>query len=87
MRGSVPVLAVTTVRTGINRHRVIVSPLELPGHDSSLDDRAAGLIGLDKKRRGNSVKFVLVRAAGQIEFKSLELSLLQRLASDLSRSS
>ena len=50
-------------------------------------ERAAGLIGLDKKRRGNSVKFVLVRGAGQIEFKSLELGVLERLARDVARAS
>ena len=50
-------------------------------------EQAAGLIGLDKKRRGNSVKFVLVRGAGQIEFQSLELGVLARLARDLARAS
>jgi shikimate kinase/3-dehydroquinate synthase len=46
---------------------------------------AAKLIGLDKKRRGKSVKFVLVRAAGSIEFRSLELAELERIAPDLAR--
>jgi shikimate kinase / 3-dehydroquinate synthase len=50
-------------------------------------EQAASLIGLDKKRRGNSVKFVLVRAAGQIEFQSLPLTELQRLSRDLGRQS
>jgi len=50
-------------------------------------EQAASLIGLDKKRRGNRVKFVLVRGAGQIEFESLELGALERLARDLARAS
>jgi hypothetical protein len=33
------------------------------------------------------VKFVLVRGAGQIEFQSLELGVLARLARDLARAS
>jgi len=41
---------------------------------------AAKLIGLDKKRKGKSVKFVLVRDAAQIEFRALELAELERLA-------
>ena len=70
------------------RVTALLAALQLP-IDLSQEplERAASLIGLDKKRRGNSVKFVLVRAAGQIEFKSLELALLQRLASELARSS
>ena len=46
---------------------------------------AAGLIGLDKKRRGSGVKFVLVPGAGQIEFRSLELQELVRMAPSLAR--
>jgi len=46
---------------------------------------AADLLGLDKKRRGRRVKFVLVREPGQIEFRQLELTDLVRLASDLAR--
>jgi shikimate kinase/3-dehydroquinate synthase len=46
---------------------------------------AAGLIGLDKKRRGSGVKFVLARDAGQIEFRSLELRELERMAPSLSQ--
>jgi 3-dehydroquinate synthase len=46
---------------------------------------AAALIGLDKKRRGSGVKFVLARDAGQIEFRSLELSELERMAPELAR--
>jgi len=49
-------------------------------------DAAAGLLGLDKKRKGRRVKFVLVRQPGQIEFRNLELSELGRLAGDLGRS-
>ena len=49
-------------------------------------DAAAGLLGLDKKRKGRRVKFVLVRQPGQIEFRNLELSELTRLAGDLGRS-
>jgi shikimate kinase / 3-dehydroquinate synthase len=49
-------------------------------------DAAAELLGMDKKRRGRRVKFVLVREPGQIEFRNLELSELMRLAGDLSRS-
>jgi 3-dehydroquinate synthetase len=44
------------------------------------------LLGLDKKRKGRRVKFVLVRQPGQIEFRNLELSELTRLAGDLGRS-
>lgn len=44
---------------------------------------AAKLIGLDKKRKGKSVKFVLVRDAGDIELRSLELVELERMAGDL----
>jgi shikimate kinase / 3-dehydroquinate synthase len=40
---------------------------------------AADLIGLDKKRRGSQVKFVLVRAAGEIELMPIELAELKRL--------
>ena len=46
-------------------------------------ESAAGLIGLDKKRKGSSVKFVLARAAGDIEFRALELAELGRFARDL----
>ena len=46
-------------------------------------ESAAGLIGLDKKRKGSSVKFVLARAAGDIEFRSLELAELGRFAREL----
>lgn len=46
---------------------------------------AAALIGLDKKRRGSGVKFVLARDVGQIEFRSLELRELERMAPELSR--
>ncbi|HEU4578553.1 MAG TPA: 3-dehydroquinate synthase [Polyangiaceae bacterium] len=49
-------------------------------------DKAAELLGLDKKRKGRRVKFVLVREPGQIEFRNLELGELARLAGDLSRS-
>jgi 3-dehydroquinate synthetase len=49
-------------------------------------DKAAELLGLDKKRKGRRVKFVLVREPGQIEFRNLELGELVRLAGDLSRS-
>jgi shikimate kinase / 3-dehydroquinate synthase len=49
-------------------------------------DAAAQLLGLDKKRRGKRVKFVLVREPGQIEFRNLELGELMRLAGDLGRS-
>jgi shikimate kinase / 3-dehydroquinate synthase len=44
---------------------------------------AAELIGLDKKRKGTSVKFVLVHGAGDIVFRSLELKDLARMARDL----
>jgi shikimate kinase/3-dehydroquinate synthase len=46
-------------------------------------EQAASLIGLDKKRRGSSVKFVLARAAGDIQFRSLELRELERAAREL----
>ncbi|HTV23359.1 MAG TPA: 3-dehydroquinate synthase family protein, partial [Polyangiaceae bacterium] len=46
---------------------------------------AAALIGLDKKRKGSGVKFVLARDAGHIEFRSLELRELERMAPDLAR--
>jgi 3-dehydroquinate synthase len=46
---------------------------------------AAALLGLDKKRRGSGVKFVLARDAGQIEFRALELRELERMAPDLAR--
>jgi 3-dehydroquinate synthetase len=46
---------------------------------------AADLLGLDKKRRGRRVKFVLVREPGQIEYRQLELTDLARLATDLAR--
>lgn len=46
---------------------------------------AAELLGMDKKRRGRRVKFVLVREPGKIEFRNLELGELARLAGDLSR--
>jgi shikimate kinase/3-dehydroquinate synthase len=49
-------------------------------------DAAAELLGLDKKRKGRRVKFVLVREPGRIEFRNLELGELTRLAGDLSRS-
>jgi shikimate kinase / 3-dehydroquinate synthase len=44
---------------------------------------AARLVGLDKKRRGSQVKFVLVRDAGQIELVPLELAEVERLAGEL----
>jgi shikimate kinase / 3-dehydroquinate synthase len=50
-------------------------------------EQAAALIGLDKKRRGSRVKVVLVRAAGAIEFRSLELRELERVAGELGRAS
>jgi shikimate kinase/3-dehydroquinate synthase len=50
-------------------------------------ERAAGLIGLDKKRRGGSVKFVLVQKAGEIAFRALELRELERVAGDLAQAS
>jgi shikimate kinase / 3-dehydroquinate synthase len=46
---------------------------------------AAALVGLDKKRRGNSVKFVLVRAPGDIVFRSLELRELEKVARELGK--
>jgi hypothetical protein len=46
-------------------------------------ERAAALSGLDKKRRGSSVKFVLVRAPGEIVFRALELRELERIAVEL----
>lgn len=46
---------------------------------------AAALIGLDKKRRGSGVKFVLARDAGAIEFRTLELRELERMASSLAQ--
>jgi shikimate kinase / 3-dehydroquinate synthase len=50
-------------------------------------EQAATLIGLDKKRKGNSVKFVLVRAPGEIEFRSIELGELERHSVELARAS
>lgn len=44
---------------------------------------AADLIGLDKKRRGSKVKFVLVRRSGEIEFMPLELTQVKRIAAEL----
>jgi shikimate kinase / 3-dehydroquinate synthase len=46
---------------------------------------AAALLGLDKKRRGSRVKFVLVREAGRIEFAPLELTELERVAGELTK--
>jgi 3-dehydroquinate synthase len=46
-------------------------------------EEAAALVGLDKKRRGSRVKFVLVRDAGQIELMPIELEELKRVAHDL----
>ena len=46
---------------------------------------AAALIGLDKKRKGSGVKFVLAREPGHIEFRSLELRELERMAPELAR--
>jgi shikimate kinase / 3-dehydroquinate synthase len=46
-------------------------------------EQAAALIGLDKKRQGSRVKFVLVRAPGDIEFRALELRELERVAHEL----
>jgi shikimate kinase/3-dehydroquinate synthase len=66
----------------------LLERLELPT-DLSKEPlgRAATLIGLDKKRKGNSVKFVLVRAPGAIEFRSIELSELERQSGDLAHAS
>lgn len=48
--------------------------------------QAAELVGLDKKRRGSRVKFVLVRAPERIEFVPIELEEVKRLANELARS-
>lgn len=45
---------------------------------------AVGLIGLDKKRRGDRIKFVMVAEVGQIEMQDLELTELRRLGAELS---
>jgi hypothetical protein len=41
------------------------------------------LLGLDKKRRGDALKFVLVRAPGSLVIERLALTEVQRLARDL----
>jgi len=44
LRHRVPVFAVTTVRTGLNQHRLTVTPLALPEKGVGLEERAADLI-------------------------------------------
>jgi shikimate kinase / 3-dehydroquinate synthase len=64
----------------------LLARLELPT-DLSKEPlaEAAKLIALDKKRKGTSVKFVLVHGAGHIVFRSLELTELERMARDLAQ--
>jgi shikimate kinase/3-dehydroquinate synthase len=87
---------VAALRVG---QRLSVTPRELTERVTGLLERlglptdlskeplldAAKLIGLDKKRKGKSVKFVLVRDAGNIEFRSLELAELERIAPSLAQ--
>lgn len=64
----------------------LLARLELPTDLASEPlQPAAALIGLDKKRRGSAVKFVLVRAPGEIEFRALELRELEGMAGALAR--
>src|SRR5690606_16521911 len=64
----------------------LLARLELPTDLSSEPlQPAAALIGLDKKRRGSGVKFVLVRAPGESEFRALELRELEGMAGALAR--
>jgi 3-dehydroquinate synthetase len=57
--------------------------------DLSLEplDAAVELLGLDKKRRGSKVRFVLLKDVASIDFLDLELSELKTLARALTRSS
>jgi shikimate kinase / 3-dehydroquinate synthase len=70
----------------VQRVTILLERLGLPT-DLSREPlaEAAKLIGLDKKRKGKSVKFVLVRDAGGIEFRALPLEELERMASTLGR--
>jgi shikimate kinase / 3-dehydroquinate synthase len=77
-------------RLGVTRRELaerVTALLERLGLPTDLSneplERAAALIGLDKKRRGSSVKFVLVRAPGEILFRTLELRELERVAAEL----
>jgi shikimate kinase / 3-dehydroquinate synthase len=45
--------------------------------------RAAELLGLDKKRAGKKLKFVVARDAGRVETVDIEVETLRRLAPDL----
>jgi shikimate kinase/3-dehydroquinate synthase len=74
-------------RLGVTRRELtqrVVSLLERLALPTDLSkeplEQAAALIGLDKKRRGSSVKFVLVRSPGDIVFRSLELRELEEMA-------
>jgi shikimate kinase/3-dehydroquinate synthase len=79
-------------RLGVTPHRLtqrveqLLARLSLPT-DLSQEPlaQAAALIGLDKKRRGSAVKFVLVRAPGSIEFRSIELRELEQMAPELGK--
>lgn len=73
-----------TPRELTRRVVALLAELALPVDLSSEPlERAAQLIGLDKKRRGSRVKFVLARAAGHIELVPMELAEIQRLAAEL----
>jgi 3-dehydroquinate synthetase len=70
----------------VERVTALLSRLGLPTDLSSEPlAQAAALVGLDKKRRGSHIKFVLVREPGQVEFRPIELLELQRLAGELGR--
>ena len=72
----------------VERVTALLNRLGLPTDLSSEPlGQAAMLVGLDKKRRGSHVKFVLVREPGQVEFRPIELAELQRLALELGRAS
>ncbi len=73
-----------TPRELVERVTELLMALGLPTDLSSEPlVEAASLVGLDKKRRGNRVKFVLVSAAGVPEFRPIELAEIERVAREL----
>lgn len=67
--------------------REVLSALRLPTqlHAAKLR-RALALLGRDKKRAGNQLRFVVAKAVGQVTSVSLELSELERLTEELASS-
>lgn len=62
----------------------LLSRLGLPiDFERWLDERARGFIKSDKKRTGGSVRFVFPREAGRVEIEAIDLSEVDRLASNL----